>query len=96
MISFLATVEFEQHDNQRFILSIYEQYKRIMFSTVRNYIPNCTMAEDLVQDALVKLIQKIPTMRKLNEKALSAYIVNTVKNVTINHIKNQQSLKNFM
>ena len=94
MISFIGLVEIEQHDDQHFFLCLYEQYKRLMFSTAKKYISDSNVAEDLVQDSVVKLIQKIPTMRKLSKWAVCSYIVSTVRNTAINHLRRQQVAKN--
>lgn len=85
-----AIIETLHPSEQEFFISIYEQYKRIMFQTARKYVSDITVAEDLVQDAIVRLIPKITTMRKLSQKALVAYVVATVRNVSINYLRHQQ------
>lgn len=77
-------------DDKAFFLDIYEKFKRIMYHTVRKYVSNENDVEDLVQDAIVKLIPKTSVMRDLNHRALGAYIVVTVRNVSINYLKHQQ------
>ena len=85
----LMTQETLQPDDQEFILCIYEQFKRIMFSTAKKYVADITVVEDLVQDAIVKLLSKISTLRRLSQGSLSAYIVITVRNISINYLKHQ-------
>jgi len=76
-------------DDQEYFLRLYESYKRIMLSTACKYSPDAAASEDIVQDALVKLIQKIPTMRRLSNSALASYIVITVKNTVFNQHRRQ-------
>ena len=88
-IIFFGVVETLYPEEQEFFLNVYEQFKRIMYKTALKYVSDITVAEDLVQDAIVKLIPKTPTMQKLNQKALLAYVVTTVRNVSIDHLKRQ-------
>jgi RNA polymerase sigma-70 factor (ECF subfamily) len=80
----------DDSDDQVFFLNIYKQFKRIMFYTVRKYVSDNAVVEDLVQDAIMKLIPKISTMRKLSRSALSAYIVITVRNISVNYLRHQR------
>lgn len=77
----------EQRSNQRFISHIYQEYERLMYYTVRKYIADLHQCEDIVQDSLEKLIEKVDVLRTLSEPALANYIVVTVKNTSINYLK---------
>lgn len=86
---FFAVLESMAPDDQSFFLSLYERYGRLMLKTARAYASKGAVAEDVVQDAIVKLITKIQTLRELSQGTLSAYIVNTVRNTAINHLRRQ-------
>ena len=77
----------EQRSNQQFISHIYQEYERLMYYTVRKYIADMHQCEDVVQDSLEKLIEKVEVLRILSEPALANYIVVTVKNTSINYLK---------
>ena len=79
--------EIENETDQQFMLSLYEKYKPIMFGTVRKYVSDYFVVEDLVQDSLVKLIPKIATLKELERCKLDAYIVYTVRNTAFNYFK---------
>ena len=79
-------------DEQAFILNLYKQYRQLMNNIVKKYISDYNVVEDLIQDALVNLIPKTSTLRKLDENALSAYIAVTVKNVIKNYIKREKTI----
>lgn len=87
---FFAVGETYNPEDQEFFLKIYEHFKRIIFYTVKKYVCEINTVEDLVQDVIVKLIQKIEIIRQMSKKAQSAYIVHTARNTSINHLKRQQ------
>lgn len=84
------------YDEQQFISELYENYKYIMYATVRKHIPNDMMTEDLVQEALMKLIPKVSVLRQLNKAALTAYIVYTVRNVSFNYLRSKSTEKSHV
>lgn len=77
----------ENEDEQEFILSMYEQYKYIMFKTAGEYEPNPDAVNDLVHEALVKLIENVSTLMELERPKLVTYIVHTVRNTAIDRIR---------
>ena len=46
-------------DEKRFFEELYQKYKKLMFSQAYHYISNKSDAEDIVQEALEKLLKKI-------------------------------------
>jgi RNA polymerase sigma factor (sigma-70 family) len=53
-----------------------------------------TIAEDLVHDSIANLIQKMDTIRDLEQKRLTTYIITTVRNHAINFcIKREREKK---
>ncbi len=83
-------------DEQRFMGELYENYKHIMYATVRKHISNDIIAEDLVQEAIMKLIPKADLLQKLNKPAMTAYIVYTVRNVTFNYLRDKTTESNHI
>lgn len=84
------------HNEQRFIGELYEEYKYIMYATVRKHISNDIIAEDLVQEAVLRLIPKSGLLRQLNKPALAAYIVYTVRNVALNYLRDKSTESNHI
>lgn len=60
-----------------------------MFYTAQKYISAPNIAEDLVQDSLVKLIEKVDVLRPMSKRTLAGYIVVTIRNTSINYLKKQ-------
>lgn len=90
MISFIASMPLETTDKE-FIIDLYEEFKNLMFYTAQKYISTPNVAEDLVQDSIVKLIEKIDVLRPMSKQTLAGYIVVTIRNTSINYLKKQAS-----
>ena len=76
-------------DDKSYMIWLYEEFHRLMFSTARKYTSNQTDCEDIVQNALVGLMQKISKLRQFDRCILTAYIVSTVRNAAINYLRQQ-------
>ena len=74
-------------DDKSYMIWLYEEFHRLMFSTARKYTSNQTDCEDIVQNALVGLMQKISKLRQFDRCILTAYIVSTVSNAAINYLR---------
>lgn len=75
--------------DEAFILWLYDEFKPIMFATAGKYVNNSSDREDLVQASLLKLIEKVDTLRGKSRNVLCSYVVYTIKNTAINHLKHQ-------
>lgn len=80
-------------DEQQFMISLYEEYYRLMFSTTRKYISDYYAAEDIVQESLMNLLKNIHKIMSLERCNLAAYVVCTVRNTAINHLKKERTKK---
>ena len=67
--------------NRVFFREFYEQYKDFLFYIAGNYANSPSQREDLVQDALVRLITNADTLRGLTHGQKAKYIQLTVKAV---------------
>ncbi len=83
----------EQTDAQEFIEGLYEQYRRLMFSTAGKYTADAQEAEEIVQDALVKLVENVDTLRRVERCVLPAMVVIIVRNTAINHLKHMSVVR---
>ena len=90
MLIFTETMPAEKSE-QDFILSLYEQYKYIMRKTANEFASGSVSADDLVQEALVKLIEKAPVLMRLEDRALASYVVHTVRNTAIDRQRRRQT-----
>lgn len=90
---FLLSTYPRQSDDEDFILYIYNEYIRLMYFTASRFIEETDSQNDIVQESLLQLIKNVSTLRELEPKALSTYVVTTVKNVSINYLKKEQAIQ---
>ena len=90
MLSFTVTMP-EDETEQQFILLLYEQYKYIMRKIAKEFESATMPADDLIQEALVKLIEKAPVLMRLEDRALASYVVHTVRNTAIDRQRRRQT-----
>ena len=62
MIAFICTT-IQDPDDKEYMLWIYEEFQNLMFYTAKKYINDQMTCEDIVQECIVKLIQKIDVIR---------------------------------
>lgn len=80
----------EDPSDREFMEQLFSDFERTMFSVARKYVSNPTDQEDLVQESAIKLIEKISTIRSMNRCILASYIVFTIRNTSIDFLRNQQ------
>lgn len=79
----------ESLSDRVFILELYRQYYRLMFSTARSCSHEKDICEEVVQESLLKLIKKVPTLKEMPRATLASYIASTTRNTAINYVKRQ-------
>lgn len=86
-------IEKETHrgkdDDRQFILDLYRDFCRLMFFTAQKYCSDPLQQEEVVQESLRKLIEKVGTLRTLKPSVLASYIVATVRNTAISYLRAQ-------
>lgn len=88
----------ENEDDREFMASLYLQYNRLMYSTIIKIAKNPHDTEDILQNALVKLINKIELLRSRGRAQLANYIISTCKTTALDYVnrslpKNEISLE---
>ena len=76
-------------DHRDFMIWVYNEFKNLMYSTAYKYTESPDTADEIVQGALVNLIKKVETLRPMKRCVLAGYIVTTVRNASINELKNR-------
>ena len=90
MLIFTSALDSTSPDDRAFILALYEEYKPIMYRAAGEFRIPLLDREDLVQEALSRLIPKIPELRTYDRCRLAGYVVFTVKNVARNAARHQR------
>lgn len=73
--------------DEEFMVHLYTKYENLLFYTAQKYISERGSVEDVVQESLVKLHEKIRTIKPMPEIVLASYIRSTVRNTAINILK---------
>lgn len=76
----------ESEDDREFMASLYRRYNRLMYGTIIKIAKNPHDAEDILQNALVRLIDKIRLLRSRNRDQLVNYIISTCKTTALDYI----------
>lgn len=77
----------------RFLEELYERHRRLMYATALKFVSDQRAAEDIVHDAVVKLLEKEDTLRTLSCCTLTSYVVYTVRNTAVSHLRRQDVRK---
>ena len=95
MLTCICALENEP-DDREFMLQLYMEFERLFFYTAYKYLSKTDAVEDIVQESLVKLHEKIETIRPMSRVILAAYIHSTVRNTAINFLKRAEYEKNHV
>lgn len=85
----IAISEFE-NDDKAFILDLYKSYYGLARKTIFSITHDIKEIEDLINDIFIKLIEKISLLRTFDCCKTTAYVVYTIRSVTINYIKHKK------
>ena len=67
--------------DREYMLWLYERYVSYLFFTAGKFTDSQPDREDLVHDALLRLMKNVPVLRNLEPNALAGYLYLTVKSV---------------
>ena len=77
----------EDEDDRAFMEELYICYHRLIYSTIKNIVSDQWAIEDIMQSALVKLIDKIPLLRARATTQRINYIITTAKNTALDYVR---------
>ena len=80
----------ENEDDRDFMTCLFSNYRWLIFAQVNQIVQNHSLSEDLVQDVIVKLIDKVELLRSFDQRRLSSYIVETSKNTAIDYMRRKK------
>lgn len=90
MFTLLITAFKEVKSDEQFLTELYAQFYSIMKKKALNISRDPEVADDLVQESFVRLIDKKQTLKMLEPNKLYFYVLQTIQNVTLNYIKKQK------
>lgn len=87
MISIFSCTDPEEAP-QAFMRQLYERYARLMYSVASKCLPGDPHArEDMVQETVLKLTQKVALLQTMEEPSLAAYISVAVRNTAYSYLR---------
>ena len=94
----MAILMIDNEDDRAFMERLYVEHRYLLFKVAYGIVKDPQTAEDMVSEACISLIAHMDTLRKLNTYKVRAYIVTTVRNVSLDCIRkrNRQSRKNLL
>lgn len=82
----LIILAIENDGDRAFMEKLYLDHYRLMRAAARKVLLTVEDVDDVVNEALVRLIDKIPLLKALECYTLRAYVVSAVRNTAINWI----------
>lgn len=80
----------ESDDDREFMTQLYFEYQRLMYREIFQITRDKWATEDVMQETLVKLIDKIPLLRSRDRDRRINYIISASKNTAINYLKKEK------
>lgn len=80
----------EDPGDQAWMTDLYTQYYKLMISTASFYLDDHQDVEEIVNDSLLALYRRIDRIRSLEPKALTTYIITTVRNTAFSYLRKQK------
>lgn len=96
MIGLSAAITELEEDGRAFVLDLYKNYYSLARKTIFSITHDNKDIEDLINDAFIKLIEKISLIRTFDSCKTTTYVVYTVRSVSINYIKHKKVEKKHM
>ena len=85
----LICAAIEDPDDREFMTQFYLEYERLMYATARKNLSDPESIKDIVQESVLKLIPKTSFLRQQENCIKASYVVSTVRNTAINHLRKQ-------
>lgn len=83
----MVILQMEDSDDRKFMSELYTKYIRLMYYIAKKWTSQLEEQEDIVQEALMKLVEKVGRLRELDEPRRANYISHTVRNTAIKHLE---------
>lgn len=83
----LALLLIEDESDRAFMISVYEEHKKLMQKKARSMLKNDWDVHEVIGDSCIKLIAKVNVLRRLSSDSLRRYVVITVEHTAIDLIR---------
>ena len=84
----ICILSIEDESDREFMTRVYTRYQWLMYDTIKQGIGDHWSAEDVVQNTLIRLINKIEKLKTLDERHMVNYIITACKHTAYNEVRN--------
>lgn len=77
----------EDSEDQAFMIELYCQYERLIWSEIRKRLKDEHDPEEVFQDCLVKLVRHVKKLRSMENRNMVNYMITTVRNTCIDVLR---------
>lgn len=88
--SFLLTIP--EDSDRNYMEWLFNEHYNLMMATARNFTQQIHDANEIVSESLIALYGKIDKLRQLERNDLRLYIVSTVKNTSLNYLRQNRRM----
>ncbi|MBQ3356569.1 MAG: sigma-70 family RNA polymerase sigma factor [Oscillospiraceae bacterium] len=85
----LIILTIEDESSRDFMLRLYVNSVTRMYLEAVKYVSDKESAEDVVSDAVVKLVEKVDLLRQIDEGKRLAYAITTVRHMAYHHLRQE-------
>ena len=68
---------------------VFQTYHRLMYYYIMEILNDSWQADDVMQESVIRLIDKIDVLRRLSESKRRNYIITTAKNMAISYLRRE-------
>ena len=91
----LCILAIEDESERTFMTHLYQQYHRLMYQQIIQIVHDQWAAEDLMQETILKLIDKIDELKAKEPAKLVNYIISACKNRARHYIRDHSRHQDF-
>ena len=85
-----AILVIEDDNDREFATFLYQSYHRLMFSEILKIVEDSWDAEDVMQNAIIKLINKLDLLRTMDCPHLANYIITASRNTALDLLRERK------
>ena len=93
MVLFSVVSLCDDEESRQFFVDLYLRYRPIMFKIASRYVDSIEVAEDIIHDTMVKLIEKKDLLIAFDGCTLRTYVVYAIRNMSISFIRRRSREK---
>lgn len=89
---FILLQAIENESDRILLTNLYTQHQRLFLYKASRYTNHSNHAEDVLQDAMIRVIRKIDTLRDLTEAQMIAYVDRAIYSCAMSFLKKESKI----